>query len=169
MNNANKQAAARKKLTVFLLSFTLLGSMMAMSGPVPVKVFADEQVSDAEQLDPTEISNPTETDSNAELNASPSAGSSEADVQAFAAAAGSHDANFSPETLQFLKANTGLDGEQWDNIMKLVNKPEQDDLNWTKYYGYCEDIGDDRGYTIGIFGATTGGAERRRAGRSRTF
>ncbi|MEI0739372.1 chitosanase [Paenibacillus sp. JTLBN-2024] len=41
--------------------------------------------------------------------------------------------------------------------MKLVNKPEQDDLNWTKYYGYCEDIGDDRGYTIGIFGATTGG------------
>ncbi|MEK4359782.1 chitosanase [Paenibacillus sp. FSL M7-1455] len=157
MNNANKQATARKKLTVFLLSFTLLGSMIAMSGPVPVKAFADEQVSDAEQLEPTEISIPIETDINAELNASPSAGASEADVQAFAAAAGSHDANFSPETLQFLKANTGLDGEQWDNIMKLVNKPEQDDLNWTKYYGYCEDIGDDRGYTIGIFGATTGG------------
>ncbi|URV27239.1 chitosanase [Burkholderia gladioli] len=68
-----------------------------------------------------------------------------------------HDANFSPATLQFLKDNTGLDGEQWDNIMKLVNKPEQDSLDWTKFYGYCEDIGDDRGYTMGIFGATTGG------------
>ncbi|MEI0739371.1 hypothetical protein VQ056_26900 [Paenibacillus sp. JTLBN-2024] len=87
MNSANKQATARKKLTVFLLSFTLLGSMIAMSGPVPVKAFADEQVSDAEQLEPTEISIPIETDINAELNASPSAGASEADVQAFAAAA----------------------------------------------------------------------------------
>lgn len=53
---------------------------------------------------------------------------------------------------------TGLNGEQWNNIMKLINKPEQDSLDWTKYYGYCEDIRDDRGYTIGIFGATTGGA-----------
>ncbi|MFC5472677.1 chitosanase [Paraherbaspirillum soli] len=69
----------------------------------------------------------------------------------------SHDGNFSPATLQFLKTNTGLDGEQWDNIMKLINKPEQDDLEWTKFYGYCENINDRRGYTIGIFGATTGG------------
>lgn len=68
-----------------------------------------------------------------------------------------HDANFSPTTLQFLKSKTGLDGEQWDNIMKLINKPEQDSLDWTKYYGYCEKLTDDRGYTIGIFGATTGG------------
>lgn len=75
-----------------------------------------------------------------------------------ASASSSHDANFSPATLQFLRANTGLDGEQWDNIMKLVNKPEQDSLDWTKFYGYCEDIGDHRGYTIGIFGATTGGS-----------
>ncbi|WP_047244446.1 chitosanase [Chromobacterium subtsugae] len=74
-----------------------------------------------------------------------------------AAKAADHDANFSPATLQFLKANTGLDGEQWDNIMKLINKPEQDSLDWTKFYGYCEDIGDKRGFTIGIFGATTGG------------
>jgi len=69
----------------------------------------------------------------------------------------SHDANFSPTTLQFLWANTGLDGEQWDNIMKLINKPEQDSLDWTRFYGYCQDIKDGRGYTIGIFGATTGG------------
>ncbi|WP_434632864.1 chitosanase [Chromobacterium sp. CV08] len=67
------------------------------------------------------------------------------------------DDNFSPATLKFLKTNTGLDGEQWNNIMKLINKPEQDSLDWTKFYGYCEDIGDKRGYTIGIFGATTGG------------
>ncbi|WP_233212580.1 chitosanase [Collimonas sp. PA-H2] len=80
-----------------------------------------------------------------------------ASCQQAKAAANDHDANFSPATLQFLKTNTGLDGEQWDNIMKLINKPEQDSLNWTKYYGYCENINDDRGYTIGIFGATTGG------------
>ncbi|WP_019419144.1 chitosanase [Paenibacillus sp. OSY-SE] len=81
-----------------------------------------------------------------------------APFQSKAYAATPHDKNFSPATLQFLRANTGLDGEQWDNIMKLVNKPEQDSLDWTKYYGYCEDIGDDRGYTISIFGATTGGS-----------
>ncbi|WP_169081523.1 chitosanase [Paenibacillus sp. PL91] len=75
-----------------------------------------------------------------------------------ASAGPSHDANFSPSTLSFLKANTGLDGEQWDNIMKLINKSEQDSLNWTKHYGYCENINDNRGYTIGIFGATTGGS-----------
>ncbi|AVG14602.1 chemotaxis protein [Chromobacterium vaccinii] len=74
------------------------------------------------------------------------------------AKAADHDANFPPNTLKFLKANTSLDGEQWDNIMKLVNKPEQDSLEWTKFYGYCEDIKDNRGYTIGIFGATTGGS-----------
>ncbi|CDG82439.1 chitosanase [Janthinobacterium agaricidamnosum] len=74
------------------------------------------------------------------------------------AAAINHDANFPAATLQFLKEKTGLDGEQWDNIMRVVNKPEQDSPDWNKFYGYCEDIKDDRGYTIGIFGATTGGS-----------
>ncbi len=69
-----------------------------------------------------------------------------------------HDAKFSPATLAFLKANTGLNGEQWDNIMQVVNKPEQDSLDWPRFYGYCENINDNRGYTIGIFGATTGGS-----------
>jgi chitosanase len=73
------------------------------------------------------------------------------------AAKNNPDANFSASTLQFLKDKTGLDGEQWNNIMKLISKPEQDSLDWTKYYGYCQNIGDKRGYTIGIFGATTGG------------
>lgn len=82
--------------------------------------------------------------------------SAEANSQAVKAK--SPDDNFPPSTLKFLKTNTGLDGEQWNNIMKLINKPEQDNLNWTEYYGYVEDIDDDRGYTIGIFGATTGGS-----------
>ncbi|MFF2154637.1 chitosanase [Paenibacillus chitinolyticus] len=86
------------------------------------------------------------------------ANSNPAEGEAYAAPASSPDSNFSPATLQFLKSKTGLDGEQWDNIMKLVNKAEQDSLKWTEYYGYCEDIDDDRGYTIGIFGATTGGS-----------
>ncbi len=66
-------------------------------------------------------------------------------------------ANFDPATLAMLTTNTGLTAEQWNNIMKLVNKPEQDNLNWVNYYGYCDNINDGRGYTIGIFGATTGG------------
>ncbi|CDG82438.1 chitosanase [Janthinobacterium agaricidamnosum] len=86
-------------------------------------------------------------------------GSSRQAAQSVAVAAAiDHDARFPAATLQFLKDTTGLDGEQWDNIMQLVNKPEQDQLDWTKFYGYCEKLGDGRGYTIGIFGATTGGS-----------
>ncbi|HEY8023089.1 MAG TPA: chitosanase [Burkholderiaceae bacterium] len=68
--------------------------------------------------------------------------------------------NFSPDTLTFLQSKTGLDAEQWNNIMRMVNKSEQDDPSfsgWVKYYGYCEDIGDGRGITMSIQGATTGG------------
>ena len=68
--------------------------------------------------------------------------------------------NFSPATLSFLQSKTGLDAEQWNNIMRMVNKSEQDDPSfsgWVKYYGYCEDIGDGRGITMSIQGATTGG------------
>jgi chitosanase len=41
--------------------------------------------------------------------------------------------------------------------MKIVNKPEQDSLDWVAAYSYCENINDGRGFTIGIVGATTGG------------
>jgi chitosanase len=68
------------------------------------------------------------------------------------------DTNFSRTTLQFLKTDTDPDENQWNNITKLVNKPQQDSLDSTKFYGYCEDISDNPGYTIGIFGATTDGA-----------
>jgi chitosanase len=68
--------------------------------------------------------------------------------------------NFSPATLSFLQSKTGLDAEQWNNIMRLVNKSEEDDPSfsgWVKYYGYCQNLGDGRGITMAIQGATTGG------------
>jgi len=68
--------------------------------------------------------------------------------------------NFSPSTLTFLESKTGLDAEQWNNIMRLVNKSEEDDPSfsgWVQYYGYCQNIGDGRGITMAIQGATTGG------------
>ncbi len=68
--------------------------------------------------------------------------------------------NFSPATLTFLESKTGLDAEQWNNIMRLVNKSEEDDPSfsgWVKYYGYCQNLGDGRGITMAIQGATTGG------------
>lgn len=68
--------------------------------------------------------------------------------------------NFSPATLTFLQSKTGMDAEQWNNIMRMVNKSEQDDPSfsgWVKYYGYCQNIGDGRGITMSIQGATTGG------------
>jgi chitosanase len=68
--------------------------------------------------------------------------------------------NFSPATLAFLESKTGLDAEQWNNIMRMVNKSEQDDPSfsgWVQYYGYCQNIGDGRGITMSIQGATTGG------------
>ena len=39
--------------------------------------------------------------------------------------------NFSPATLTFLQAKTGMDAEQWNNVMRLVNKSEQDDPSFS--------------------------------------
>nr|WP_256872381.1 chitosanase [Paenibacillus sp. 79R4] len=130
------------RFTAIMLSFALLSSMVSFSGPVQTKAYA-ELLDNNTDTEATQTLTLTEKQTNAQ-EISPMA-------------AETPESKFSPQTLQFLKTNTGLDAEQWDNIMKLVNKPEQDDLNWTKYYGYCENIDDDRGYTIGIFGATTGG------------
>jgi len=73
------------------------------------------------------------------------------------AAAATASPSFPGSTLSFMDGKTGLDGEQIDNIMKLVNKAEQDNLDWAASYGYCQNIGDGRGVTMTIFGATTGG------------
>ncbi|WP_438347961.1 chitosanase [Paenibacillus sp. FA6] len=41
-------------------------------------------------------------------------------------------------------------------LTTLFYKSEQGSLDWTKSYGYCDNIDDDRGYTLAILGATTG-------------
>nr|WP_227011704.1 chitosanase [Paenibacillus lutimineralis] len=137
-----KRTNPKGRLTAIMLSFALLSSIVAFSGAVQTKAYAELLDNDAD-TNVTQTLTLTERQTNGQEIAP--------------MAAETPESKFSPQTLQFLKTNTGLDAEQWDNIMKLVNKPEQDDLNWTKYYGYCENIDDDRGYTIGIFGATTGG------------
>ncbi|AJS58858.1 chitosanase [Paenibacillus sp. IHBB 10380] len=151
---STKPATNRVKFFVIMLCFIVIASFSAMSSPIQTKAFADENIAPTEEyIDPSELyddSNEVNTDSLSTID--------EDVFSQEAITAIDHDANFSPVTLQFLKTNTGLNGEQWNNIMKLINKPEQDSLDWTKYYGYAEDIDDDRGYTIGIFGATTGGS-----------
>jgi chitosanase len=73
---------------------------------------------------------------------------------------------------ELLERETGFDAEQWNNVMKLVSKPEQDDIEWNKpkYMGYCQMLKgfDDkkRGFTISFFGATTGGTEAGDADRA---
>ncbi|HEY2494845.1 MAG TPA: chitosanase [Paenibacillus sp.] len=134
------------KFFVIMLCFIVIASFSGISNPIQTKVFADENIAPSEEyIDSSELyDDPNEV--NEDLL-----------TEEYMTTAIDHDANFSPATLQFLKSNTGLDGEQWNNIMKLINKPEQDSLDWIEYYGYCEKLPDKRGYTIGIFGATTGG------------
>jgi len=67
------------------------------------------------------------------------------------------DAPFTPAVLAFLLSRTGLDGEQWDNIMKLISQPAQGRAGWSRLYGHCADVGAARGFAVGLFGATTGG------------
>lgn len=67
--------------------------------------------------------------------------------------------NFPEDVLTTDLAQYGLDAEQWNNIMRIISKYEQDDAScnaWTTKYTYCADIDDDRGITFGIYGATTG-------------
>ena len=52
----------------------------------------------------------------------------------------------------------GLDASQVDTILSLINGPEQATVQWWKgadgksVYGYCENIADGRGVTVGIAG-----------------
>ena len=43
-----------------------------------------------------------------------------------------------------------------DIAMQLVSSAENSTLDWRAQYGYLEDIGDDRGYTGGLIGFTSG-------------
>ena len=69
--------------------------------------------------------------------------------------------NFPENVFTDYLAQYGLDAEQWNNIMRVISKYEQDDPScngWTTKYTYCANIDDDRGITLGIYGATTGGS-----------
>ncbi|WP_447040936.1 chitosanase [Streptomyces sp. DSM 118878] len=51
----------------------------------------------------------------------------------------------------------GLDDPAKKEIaMKLICSAENSSLDWKRYYRYCEDIGDGRGYTAGIIGFCSG-------------
>ncbi len=43
-----------------------------------------------------------------------------------------------------------------EKIQSLVCIPENSDTNWYKYYDYCENINDGRGYTVGLVGFCSG-------------
>ena len=55
----------------------------------------------------------------------------------------------------------GMDAEQLSNILAMIGGPEQSNVEWWKgvdkkdVYGYCENINDDRGVTIGVSGFVT--------------
>jgi len=53
-------------------------------------------------------------------------------------------------------ALTLADPVKKDIAMQLVSSAENSSLDWREQYGYIEDIGDDRGYTGGIIGFTSG-------------
>ncbi|NJM68320.1 MAG: chitosanase [Acaryochloris sp. RU_4_1] len=69
---------------------------------------------------------------------------------------------FPAGTLNQLITLTGLDAQQITNILGMINGPEQAKSEWWLtaedeiIYSYAEDIGDGRGVTIGLYGATTG-------------
>lgn len=56
-------------------------------------------------------------------------------------------------------ANTISEGRLRQTVMSLVTSAENSSLEYTRQYGYIEDIGDGRGYTGGIIGFTTGTAD----------
>ena len=45
---------------------------------------------------------------------------------------------------------------QCDTILQLVSIPENDRVDWTLNYDYIENIGDGRGYTVGLCGFCSG-------------
>lgn len=57
---------------------------------------------------------------------------------------------------------TALDATQLEAVLGMIQGPEQATTKWWldadggSVYGYAEDIGDGRGVTIGLYGATTG-------------
>lgn len=51
---------------------------------------------------------------------------------------------------------TRMTPKQVDVTLQLIGLPENSTTHWWKNYDYCENIDDDRGFTVTIFGATSG-------------
>ena len=70
--------------------------------------------------------------------------------------------HFPPGVAEKLFRATSLDAAQLDAVLGMIQGPEQATTKWwldadgRSVYGYAEDIGDGRGVTIGLYGATTG-------------
>ena len=45
---------------------------------------------------------------------------------------------------------------QVDTILSLISLPENSRIQWWENYNYIENLHDGRGYTVSIFGATSG-------------
>lgn len=67
-----------------------------------------------------------------------------------------------PAAAARLAALTGLDDAQLSVVLGMIGGPEQATTKWwlaadgSSVYGYAEALGDGRGVTIGVYGATTG-------------
>jgi chitosanase len=67
-----------------------------------------------------------------------------------------------PAAAERVLAVTGLSAAQVSVVLGMIGGPEQATTRWWldasggSVYGYAEDIGDGRGVTIGLYGATTG-------------
>lgn len=70
--------------------------------------------------------------------------------------------HFPTGILESLEALTSLSAEQLTSILMMVAGPEQARREWwldasgKSIYGYAEALGDGRGVTLGLYGATTG-------------
>jgi chitosanase len=68
--------------------------------------------------------------------------------------AGKNEHNISQKTLNIV----GLTAEQFSNILSMIGGAEQSNIRWweavdkTRIYGYCENINDGRGVTMGVAG-----------------
>eukprot|EP00731_Ephydatia_muelleri_P005255 Em0002g1431a len=65
--------------------------------------------------------------------------------------------NYVPASVgQRIEGLLALSIVQVDTILSLISLPENAQIEWWKNYNYIEDLNDERGYTVTLFGATSG-------------
>ena len=65
--------------------------------------------------------------------------------------------NYVPASVgQRIEGLLALSIVQVDTILSLISLPENAQIEWWKNYNYIEDLNDNRGYTVTLFGATSG-------------